>query len=880
MTHSPRTNRPPGGRLAWILLLALILAGCKPLVKFEQPLRAAFASLPPGANLGQTFTSHYAGLQGVALYLKPYTAPEAAPGTEAKPTGRLHLSLYRSTQDNTPLAAAELALADLTGPGFYRFSFTTQPDSRHRDYYLELELQGSGAVEVGTAAGETYFYGASYQDDRPQDEQLTFRLVYDTPQAGLGLLREALGWLWWLALTAFLFVLPGWALLGLVWPGWGPRPWAEKLALASGVGLALYPLFFLWSDLLGLRPGRLFAGLPPLLALLVLAWKNRAGWRNLGGGWQRLRSIRPSLAGLRLAERLPDLTLLLVLALIFGVRFWGIRNLDTPMWGDAYQHTMITQLLYDHGGLFASWEPYVPYHSLTVHFGFSVVAVLFQWLTGLDASAATLLAGQVLNGLAVLTIYPLAVRAGRRGAEWAQPWVGVAALIFAGLLSPMPAFYVNWGRYAQLAGQAILPVALWLLWDAVERWAPPVTDKKTDEPASRRFPWAALLLAGLVLAGMLLHYYRMPFYYATFVLVWLVVWGLPNWRFQARAWLAALLAMGTVALAGGLLFLPRVFSMLGGALSQAVEGGLASGTPLQYVLLDFQHWTLLETYMPRPLLVLCGLAAAWNLLRRHWLAAAMPLWVAALAGYFAGQLFRLPGAVMMQNFAILIALYIPAAILTGWLLGDLAGLARRYGGVIGSVLAALALVGLGLWGAAGQRGIVRPEEHALVSRPDLRAMSWIQRSTPEEAHFLVEGFRIFSGTSIVGSDAGWWISLLGQRQNTLPPQYALLNETPPYPGYNQELIDLMAGLETYSLASQEGLHLVCGYGITHAYIGQFQGLNGYGASQLFSYAELRESPFFSEIYAQDRVRIFALQPGVCANLPGTPDLGTLNHPAP
>ena len=35
------------------------------------------------------------------------------------------------------------------------------------------------------------------------------------------------------------------------------------------------------------------------------------------------------------------------------------------------------------------------------------------------------------------------------------------------------------------------------------------------------------------------------------------------------------------------------------------------------------------------------------------------------------------------------------------------------------------------------------------------------------------GFTIYNNTSGVGSDAGWWLSLLTDRENTMPPQYAV-----------------------------------------------------------------------------------------------------------
>ncbi|MFN2280805.1 MAG: hypothetical protein ACK2TZ_03005, partial [Anaerolineales bacterium] len=75
----------------------------------------------------------------------------------------------------------------------------------------------------------------------------------------------------------------------------------------------------------------------------------------------------------------PRLALLFTIALIIAVRFWVIRSLDAPMWGDSYQHTMIAQLIVDHGGLFDSWQPYAEMTTFTYHFGFHSLVAVFHW---------------------------------------------------------------------------------------------------------------------------------------------------------------------------------------------------------------------------------------------------------------------------------------------------------------------------------------------------------------------------------------------------------------------------------------------------------------------------------------------------------------------
>jgi len=239
------------------------------------------------------------------------------------------------------------------------------------------------------------------------------------------------------------------------------------------------------------------------------------------------------------------------------------------------------------------------------------------------------------------------------------------------------------------------------------------------------------------------------------------------------------------------------------------------------------------------------------------------LWVVMLALWVAGRLVGLPAANMMQNFAVVIGLYIPASLLIGWLVGTVAEWVERAEGGARRWIWGVLVLSLIVAGTAGHARIVRPQ-FVLVTRPDLRAAIWIQENTAPDARFLVEGFRIYGGRSAVGSDAGWWIPLLAGRENTMPPQYALVNEVPEEESYSQEVVELIARLEEVSLASPEGVRLLCEWGITHVYVGQRQGEVGLGAIQLYSPQDLAEVLLFDEVYRQDRVFIFALHPQACS----------------
>jgi hypothetical protein len=206
-------------------------------------------------------------------------------------------------------------------------------------------------------------------------------------------------------------------------------------------------------------------------------------------------------------------------------------------------------------------------------------------------------------------------------------------------------------------------------------------------------------------------------------------------------------------------------------------------------------------------------------------------------------------------------------LLLGWLAARLADALSGWRPAWAAPLGMLVLLAAGGWGAVQQRALAEPARFALVTRPDLRAMAWIRANTPPESRFLVQGFRIYGGNSAVGSDAGWWLPLLAGRQNSLPPQYALVNEVPDPPDYSRRVVELVAALEAAPLDTPAGLQAACREGVTHVYIGQGQGQVGAGAAALFTPAEFQANPAFSLRYRQDRVFIYALEPGACEGLP-------------
>ena len=785
------------------LFLLLELAGCTWAdTQFLRPIAPALL-LEPGHTVGQTFVARHGGLNGLELWLEP----------ERGAKGILRLHLRADPRSPIDLAVVELLLEAVTVPRFYRFSFP--PDNRsHGMYrYAFLELEGKGAVRVGAAPGDAYIDGAAYRDHEPLDVQLAFRLTYDLKGIAIELAQAVLAGVGFLSLSALIYLIPGYVLLAWFWTG-GSLSWPDRIGLAVGISLALYPLLLLWTDFVGVRGGALYAWLPAGGGLVALAyrhrrWRMRQGWAALQRWW------REEASG-------PDGMLIGILLLALGVRLLVARGLEAPMWGDGLQHTMIVQLLLDHGGLFREWAPYAPIISFTYHYGFHSQMAALAWISGWSALQAVLFGGQLMNGLAAFTLYPLARRMG------GSPWAGVVAVALPALWWSMPMSYTNWGRYPQLAGQTLLPVAVLLTVESLE----------SQKPNLR-----LLLLTAWVVAGLGLTHYRVLAFYGIFLIAWMLVHG--RWLLDP-AWKERVLRL---LILGGLvviLIIPWLGRLGEGGLPAFLQQTLSAGGGSSPGL---ETWGDLKMYMPLWGWILGGLALIAGWMRHRNKIGFLLIWWAGAFLSANPQLVGLPGSGVISSFAFWIGIYFPMALLIGIAIGDLLEIGWRNPWVrrMGIVLIGL----FGAWGAWNRLGDIDPGSHAMLTRPDRQAMDWIRIHLPSDARFLINGFLAYGGQDAVGSDGGWWLPMLAQRAVLIPPlPYAIERTTDPHlPSRLREWISRLTARDPQILNDLVRL------GWCYVYVGQQQGRVNAPQPPLWMPDELRGGPW-ELLYHQDRVWIF------------------------
>jgi hypothetical protein len=166
---------------------------------------------------------------------------------------------------------------------------------------------------------------------------------------------------------------------------------------------------------------------------------------------------------------------------------------------------------------------------------------------------------------------------------------------------------------------------------------------------------------------------------------------------------------------------------------------------------------------------------------------------------------------------------------------------------------------LGIQGLPNRIRDLNISSFALITRPDLRAMTWIQDTLPTDASFLVNSFFAYNNSVVVGSDAGWWIPLLAHRRTTLPPLtygFEMGNESTT----TNSADNLMREILDKGIENPEIISKLIQDGIRYIYIGQRQGTINYNGPKILNPDVMARESSFEVIYHQDMVWIFKISP--------------------
>jgi hypothetical protein len=790
---------------------ALSFLGGQDMRGLEQHQTGAVSGALDTTLVAQSFRFPRAGMDRVEVLVE-----RREPGAQGE------LRLVEGDGPRGPVVArVALTQADFSSDPFLALRFPPIEGSRDITYTIVLETPGSplaAAVSVRYLPYDGLTAGTLYSNAGPVEGDLAFGAYYRYTPATM--LADALGTLGTNLATALIWaaflVVPGLAILV-----WLPvlLNGGQRLLAAPAVTLLTLPVFYLVMRAVGLPFGTM-----GVWALLVVSGA------GLVLAVMKKRVIVPFL-------RIDGAGVLFwaVLGGMFAAslvsRFAPLREMSAGMGLDAYHHTLITRMFIESGGIPGNYLPYADLSSFTYHYGFHAFAASLGWLVGdtLPAGLLTLVpqAGQIAGALPVLTVAMLGWRVtGNR-------WAGLAAGTFAGLYGALPAYYVNWSRFTQGLGLALLPVALVFLIDLIDRPVPPVGGDEAGRDlrtAARRS--APYLLAVVSAAGLFLTHYRIAMLYGVFGALYLAASTFRSaikrrpsrdliWPLRRAGILAALLV---AAVSPWLVNLYSNFRV-------HLVGRSDTETQAYYALDDL--WPLL--YQPSSLavaaLAVAALVLAWR--RRVWALWGVALtWIVAALwsspytfDWIAPEI-RLPFAGYLDANTVGQSLWLPISLLGGycaasiatWLISLGSGLRPAWERLwrvtaVGVMASSLVVVGL----AVASPVAARVDSKPYIASADFEALVWMQTNLPRDAKVAANPFAFpWSPRNVYGSDSGLWVPLVAGVRNTVPPLPAY-NEALSDPSYREDALQVVA-FEPI-VGREPDWDDLKGMGVTHVFAG-------------------------------------------------------------
>jgi len=617
-----------------------------------------------------------------------------------------------------------------------------------------------------------------------------------------------------LAVLTGMAILPGWAALSLldVWRRWEAL---QRWIVAIGISLALYPVLFYGArwllPFLPLGPYKMAALL--LLCAVVIVWRMRKRW---------LEQFR--------FDRL-ELVTMAIFGMTLVTRFWIIRDHPYPAWSDSLHHALLTRLTAVQGQLPSTLEPYFPVSLDQYHLGLYAITATTQWLAQVPAHTALLWTVQGLNGLCGLGVYLVLDRKLGRPA-------GIVGAVTVGLLSHQPAFYVNWGRFTQLAGQTVILIAWMVTWETLGTW-------RRRWPQHRVEILFQTALAALLNGSVFLLHFRVGAFYLPLLGI-TVVWEL--WRSLPEG-RGGRVAFGTATLGAVSLF--AVAPAVARAIPAFPSSQIFATTPTEMAEAVQRYYEFpwdAVPYLASPvwLLALGAMGAVFGLFRRNEITLIMVSWTAVLYLFGNAYLLSVPRLSFTNLGAILILLYLPLGVVLGATVHELLNFRAPDRAPVRTGVAVLVVIG-GLLSIPARARDVEPHRF-FITPADVAAMEWIRENTAEDALFAVNTY-FWLPKAPHGTDAGYWIPYFTGRETTAGVMLLSLAGA----DYTAEIVEMSQAVEALETSSGS-LDALDNLGVDYIYLGKRGDFSGSGLKE----ARIQQLEGTSRVYQQGGVSILRL----------------------
>jgi len=826
--------------IIWVVaLLSLLLSGCVTLNDPEagqDNYTKVIGSVSEGQTVGQSFVSRRARLNGITLWFSSDTVPGDI----------VFVQLFRADDLDSPVFSTSFTTSDFSQTAARFFNIIPSlNDPAGQAYYIKLSTQRPLSLQIYGRDEDVYPDGQAYINDQPIPSDIAFRLTYDYNLQSA--LDDAADWLrygWTFLLLAAVFFLPGWLLLNLT--GLQRRlDGGEQVAMAIGLSTAVVPIAMLWSTTLGLRWNttgvRIAAGILALgVFALWVSWIRSARQRKAAA-----EDYAPSLIhGQSSKERigLAGIGLTVVFIAALGLRLAMIRDLALPAWIDPVHHTLIARVIVEQGGMPQTYQPYLDVDPNFYHAGYHANIAAFHWVSGLDLSTVMLIVGQVHNALMCIALYALTTSLAQ------NRLAGIFAALVTGFLTPMPAYYASWGRYTQLAGLLILPAIIMLarLWMLDKQ--PAARPGAGEPPHAKIIHKAALiLLSGIALGGLFLVHYRVIIFALCLLAPYLFAQACSKdgpFSQKIRLATAYLVLSGLAAI---LLSLPWLIPAVARTFLSHINSAISPNAEL---FGDFA-WRYLTAALGRQALAAAALGLAWSVLKRRSFGIVLTVWVVILFVIANLDTLQLPGSGYINNSSVAIMLFVPIAILAGYMISEVVNgwieLSARPLWRWSAALAALTLSLAAAFAGARQLLPILNPETFLARQADVQAIAWMNANLPKDETVLTNPF-LWAYGMYAGQDGGYWIMSLTGMQTIPPPQVYGLGD----PADVQEVNTICEETIQRSGDAQSLWQYLDEHDIRYVYIGRRGGV--------LSPHALLDSGLFVPRYSQAGVWVFELAP--------------------
>lgn len=696
--------------------------------------------LAQGLIFTQEFRSNVDNLARIDVLIDTYSRGNAS---------SLILELYSDPRDDASYRVSSINTAGLVGATYYQWKFDPLPDSAGRKYVLSLwspDASIDDSITLLTSTANVYPEGvAAINNSARPSESLGFSTYSHIPLdrlliSSVGKTFPVRGW--HLAILAAL-IGPGFIFWSLSRLG---ASVLNDLPLAVGLSVALSPVLLLW-------------GVPSPARASADHWFVGLTLLAIGVGLVSFRTIRG--AG---SVSWWSLLTISTAFLIAATRVSLYGGQQYPFSGDAVHHAIAAEMFRRDASVPSSWNPFALLDSFTFNFGFHIWAGDLAHALDLSSHSVVVLFGFVLIGLTAMSSGYLAERLCGR------PLAGPLAAVLTGFLMPFPSFLLNWGRYPQIFSLVILALII-----AV-----------SVEALSDDLPWRQVPILALLLAGVLVGHFQTALLAAIFVIALLMIMLV---RRQSTARLLGAIALSAV------LTLPWLIRLVGHppTLNSLVPTAAEWSTIYDVVGDPF-------FFTPLWALVAAGIGAVIVSLSRFPRALLLLIWIGLCWGLAAAKIGPLPdgisiGASFLQSAAYVIVTPL-VAVTVAWI-GEIAfvlisratagpnvplGNRRASWGrtpstesesqalvLRPSVLPTMVAIILGLTIALStNQGVAPDPRYRLVYLPDVEAMQWLSDSADENTETLAMSELAIGDSTVFGTDAGWWLPLVGI-STQLPP---------------------------------------------------------------------------------------------------------------